>query len=157
MSRYRRLFRILFLLLFAFGANSFLLIYRHPLLLAAALPAVETQAREVPGSVRELLHEFLKNNLQNNIGLGDIADLLALSPARASDRILREFGQRFCALLRTYRLNAACRLLEKSGFSVEDIATRVGFRSGGYFHRVFRREFLLTPQEYRQKNRKNEV
>lgn len=40
MSRYRRLFRILFLLLFAFGANSFLLIYRHPLLLAAALPAM---------------------------------------------------------------------------------------------------------------------
>lgn len=126
-------------------------------LLAASLPAVDARSRELPGSVRELIHEFLKNNYQNNIGLGDIADLLTLSPARASDRILREFGQRFCVLLRTYRLKAACRLLVNSGFSVEDIAIRAGFRSGGYFHRVFHRELHLTPQEYRQKNRKNEV
>ena len=126
-------------------------------LLAASLPTVDARIGELPGSVRELIHEFLKNNYQNNIGLGDIADLLTLSPARASDRILREFGQRFCVLLRTYRLKAACRLLENSGFSVEDIAIRAGFRSGGYFHRVFHRELHLTPQEYRQKNRKNEV
>lgn len=40
MSRFRRLFRILFLLLFVFGANAFLLIHREPLLLTIALPAL---------------------------------------------------------------------------------------------------------------------
>ena len=126
-------------------------------LLAASLLVVDSRRRDLPGSVKELIHEFLKNNYQKNIGLNDIAELLSLTSARASDRIQREFGQRFCVLLKKYRLEAACKLLENSGFSVEDIARRSGFKSGAYFHRVFHREFNITPQEYRQKNRKNDV
>lgn len=40
MSRFRRFFRILFILLFAFGANTFLLIRENPLLLLLILPAL---------------------------------------------------------------------------------------------------------------------
>lgn len=39
MSRFRRVFRIVFLLMFVFGANAFLPVYRQPLLLICVLPA----------------------------------------------------------------------------------------------------------------------
>ncbi|MEQ8233664.1 MAG: helix-turn-helix domain-containing protein [Gammaproteobacteria bacterium] len=48
------------------------------------------------------------------------------------------------------RLKLAKELLEQTNLGVGDIAWRVGYADAGYFTRLFRREMLLTPSEYRQ-------
>ncbi|MEQ8659744.1 MAG: helix-turn-helix domain-containing protein [Gammaproteobacteria bacterium] len=48
------------------------------------------------------------------------------------------------------RLRLAKELLEQTNLSVGDIAWRVGYADAGYFTRLFRREMLLTPSDYRQ-------
>ena len=47
------------------------------------------------------------------------------------------------------RLRLAKELLEQTNLSVSDIAWRVGYADAGYFTRLFQREMLLTPTEYR--------
>ncbi|MBO4490866.1 MAG: helix-turn-helix domain-containing protein [Lentisphaeria bacterium] len=105
-----------------------------------------------PRSDRERILQFLEQHYERSIGLDDAAELLDLSPSRASDRVRRLFGKGFCALLRECRIDAARRLLAQSGFSAEDIARRCGFRDGAYFHRVFRHETGISPMEYRRRH-----
>ena len=119
-------------------------------LLAAFLPLLAKEQKSVlPLGEREQIERFLEQNFHRNIGLSDAAELLSLSPSRASDRIRRIFGMGFCLLLREYRLNAAKKLLARSCFPVEKIAARCGFKDGAYFHRIFHRETGLTPGMYR--------
>ena len=105
-----------------------------------------------PRGDRERILQFLEQHYERSIGLDDAAELLDLSPARASDRVRRLFGKGFCALLRECRIDAARQLLAQSGFSAEDIARRCGFRDGAYFHRVFRHETGISPMEYRRRH-----
>ena len=127
-------------------------------LLAAFLPLLAQEQRSVlPLGEREQIERFLEQHFHRNVGLSDAAELLSLSPARASDRIRRLFGKGFCQLLREYRLNSARKLLARSCFPVEMIAVRCGFRDGAYFHRVFRRETGLTPVMYRNRHQAGRV
>lgn len=118
------------------------------------LMAMEKQS-SLPLGEKEQIERMIEQNYDRNIGLADAAELLSLSPARASDRIRRIFGKGFCTLLQEQRLSAARKLLERSCFPVESIARRCGFRDGAYFHRVFRRETSMTPIEYRALHQAN--
>ena len=127
-------------------------------LLAAFLSLLAREQRSVlPLGEREQIERFLEQNFHCNIGLSETAELLSLSPARASERIRKIFGRGFCRLLREYRLNAARKLLARSCFPVEMIAARCGFRDGAYFHRVFHRETGSTPVQYREQHRAGRV
>ncbi len=127
-------------------------------LLAGFLPLLaEEQQSVLPLGEREQIERFLEQNFHRNIGLSDIAELLSLSPSRASDRIRKIFGRGFCLLLREYRLNAARKLLARSCFPVEMIAARCGFTDGAYFHRIFHRETGMTPVTYRAQHKAGRV
>lgn len=50
------------------------------------------------------------------------------------------------------RMQEVCRLLKESDLSVSDIAEMTGFTSSSYLHRMFKRNFSITPMEYRRSN-----
>lgn len=111
----------------------------------------------LPSTEKETVQAFLDTDFSRNKGLDDIAAILSLSPARASERIHKLFGKGFTALLRERRLEAAKQLLRYSCFTIETVALRCGFRSGEYFHRVFHRECGMSPKEYRTAHAPPEV
>ncbi len=53
--------------------------------------------------------------------------------------------------LRSYRLQAACRMLAKSRESITDIGHACGLGSSSYFGKIFREYAGCSPSEYRQK------
>lgn len=72
------------------------------------------------------------------------------------------FAARFAALVRQspmsyvkhWRLQLAARLLEDQNLSLVTIAEQVGYESAAAFSRVFKREFRVSPGQYRSKTRK---
>lgn len=123
--------------------------YAYGELIAMEIAHCITQNRAVPSTEKEMIQAFLEGNFSLNKGLDDVAAVLSLSTARASERIKKLFGKGFTALLRERRLEAAKQLLQHSCFTIETVALRCGFRSGAYFHRVFHAECGMSPLEYR--------
>ena len=105
-----------------------------------------------PGTAREIVTEFFRTRHRQNVGLVEVAELLGLTSARASEKIKREFGENFSVLLTEYRLKSACKMLENSMFSMEQIAQMSGFSCGSYFFRVFKKKLGITPQQWRRQH-----
>lgn len=79
--------------------------------------------------------------------------------ARRHGMSRRSFERRFKAAtgdtpliyLQRVRVEAAKRLLESPGLSVEQISYQVGYEDSGFFRRLFQQHTGIAPREYRQK------
>jgi transcriptional regulator GlxA family with amidase domain len=71
---------------------------------------------------------------------------------------IRTFNRRFklatgltpMDYLQQRRLQAAASLLRDSNLTVAEIGQQVGYGDASYFTKVFRRQFSMTPQKYRE-------
>ncbi|MDO4268595.1 MAG: AraC family transcriptional regulator [Eubacteriales bacterium] len=66
-----------------------------------------------------------------------------------SRTILRLSGHTYTELVQKKRLEQACFLLRSTTLSVTDISLAVGYDNFSYFHRIFRKEYGVTPRGYR--------
>jgi transcriptional regulator GlxA family with amidase domain len=66
----------------------------------------------------------------------------------------REMGLTPSQYLLRARLNLSCELLAKSDLPIDKIARRTGLTNGERFSKVFRKQFSMSPTEYRYR-RKN--
>jgi len=93
---------------------------------------------------------FLQSNYQNSI------DMTAL--AQQHGFAIRTFNRRFklatglspVDYLQQRRLQAAASLLRDSNLTVAEIGQQVGYGDASYFAKLFRRQFSMTPQKYRE-------
>jgi AraC-like DNA-binding protein len=83
--------------------------------------------------------------------LADLAAAVNLAPSRLQhlfkDAVAMSIGQH----LRNRRLREAARLLASTHERISEIAYYVGFRDASNFNHAFRREFGVSPREYRRK------
>ena len=63
-------------------------------------------------------------------------------------------AEEFSALLRKYRLDKASEMLRETTKKVEDIGKAVGFGESAQFIRAFKKEYQLTPAQYRNEMKK---
>ena len=99
--------------------------------------------------------EIIKTKFGNaDFTLGSVAETLCISTAHMS-RIFQELtGERFTEYLRSVRMEYACKLLRESELTVEDIVVRCGLRDLPSFYKNFNSYIGMTPNEYRQANKK---
>ncbi len=96
---------------------------------------------------------YVESHYQRDLSLQEAAQHVRLSPAYFSALFKRERGMGFKRYLRQVRLTHACRLLEDTDKSIEEIASAVGFEDPHYFSRVFSQSQGLPPGEYRRRAR----
>ena len=77
---------------------------------------------------------------------------LALSPSQVHRKLLALTGLTTINFIRYVRLAKAKELLLNSGYSINAIAYDSGFNDPAYFIRVFKQEFGVTPQVWREQN-----
>jgi transcriptional regulator GlxA family with amidase domain len=63
-------------------------------------------------------------------------------------KLLALTGKSPIEFIRTIRLQRAAQLLEKSQFTVSEVAFQVGFNNPKYFARYFKEQYQMLPSVY---------
>ncbi len=82
--------------------------------------------------------------------LSELAGNLHHSQSNMSKLIYKATGKTFKELLKEKRLDIAEGLLLKSNVSVTDIISAAGYDNTGYFYRIFKERFGVSPKDYRK-------
>ena len=99
--------------------------------------------------VRDLL-PWLRDHLDEDLSVPALARRANLSERHFSRVFKAELGVTAAEHVETVRLESACRLLETTGRSIEQIARTCGFGTPETMNRTFRRRLNTTPGEHRE-------
>ncbi len=101
------------------------------------------------------IKEYLDANYAKRITLDTLTDLTHMNKYYISHSFAKCTGLSPIQYLNELRLEAACRLLQKTDFSIADIASATGFSSQSYFTQAFHKKHGMTPIKYRQESEKS--
>jgi AraC family transcriptional regulator len=93
--------------------------------------------------------EFMHDNFDRDIPLGEIAAAAFLSEYHFSRLFKRITGQTPHAYLASLRIEKAKVLLAEADLSIAEVGLRVGYQSASHFGKVFRQTTGITPSAFR--------
>ncbi|MBO9683339.1 MAG: response regulator, partial [Flavisolibacter sp.] len=100
---------------------------------------------------------YLEENLTNpELSVEELSKHVGMSRSSLYNKILDITGQTPVEFIRSYKLDKAAVLLEKSDMNIAQIAYSVGFSTPNYFAKSFKVKFNMLPSEYVNKMRKGE-
>jgi transcriptional regulator GlxA family with amidase domain len=118
-------------------------------------PLLETQA--AADSQIQPVQQYLLDNLHLPHTMASLAQRLNMSERNLSRVFSKECGVSLMAFLNDARIDAARRYLESTDHAVSTIARRCGFESADTLRRTFSRRLHISPMEYRQRFRSNDM
>lgn len=93
---------------------------------------------------------YIQSNHNRDLSLDETAGAVGLQPSYLSAMFKKETGTTFLQYLHEERMKHACRLLsENPGLSIEQVARQAGYNTATYFHKVFRSQFGMSPNQWR--------
>lgn len=93
---------------------------------------------------------YIQSNHNRDLSLDETAGAVGLQPSYLSSMFKKETGTTFLQYLHEERMKHACRLLsENPGLSIEQVARQSGYNTATYFHKVFRSQFGMSPNQWR--------
>ncbi len=95
---------------------------------------------------------FMRENLENPIGVAEVSQAVALTPAYFSMLFSEQVGCSPCDYLIELRLERAKQYLTYTHMSVKEVGRMLGY-SRSYFSRLFKHQIGCTPREYAQRTR----
>jgi len=107
--------------------------------------ALEAEEPELPDRVMS----YIERNYRNALSLNDVAKAFFVSSSTVSHLFKQRIGVSFYRYVTQRRLIAGKSLIEK-GVPMEAVAAQVGFPAYSGFYRVFKREFGISPRQYRE-------
>lgn len=98
------------------------------------------------------IQEYVSANLHRNITLDDIAEVVCMSPSSLYKKMKEYSGLSPMEYVMKVRLHRAVELLKDDSVSVQEVASAVGFNTHSFFSECFKREFGMTPRQWRLRN-----
>lgn len=87
-----------------------------------------------------------------NLSLNDIGDQVNMSAAYLGRLLKQHIGISFNDYLNKYRLTKACEELRNTSKTINEISESSGFANTSYFYIVFKKNYHITPTQYRDNN-----
>ncbi|WP_201007865.1 response regulator transcription factor [Paenibacillus glycanilyticus] len=109
----------------------------------AAFTALESN------SVVQKSVQYMKENVEEDISREDVAAHVGLNPAYLSRLFKKETGQNLIDYLIETKMARARQLLDTTGMTVSAIAQQVGYSNFSHFTKMFKKQYGVNPQEYR--------
>ena len=98
-----------------------------------------------------VVEDALQAHFAESIGLEDVAAIAGVHPVYLARVFRREHGCSVGEYVRRFRIEAACRELERGTTSIARIALQTGFADQSHFHRTFKRATGMTPSQFRER------
>lgn len=98
---------------------------------------------------------YILNNPESDLKQKTIAEELYINSSYLSTVFVAQTELRFVDYLTTVKLTRAGWLLQNTTLKIVEIATRLDYKDIGYFSRVFKKQYGMTPSEYRIPNSYN--
>ena len=108
-------------------------------------------ARSLRAEKPELLDRlitYVERNYTTSIMIGDLAKTFYVSSSTISHTFKQKLGVSFYRYVTQRRLIGAKTLIEK-GLPLEQVAAQTGFADYSGFYRAFRKEYGISPRQYR--------
>ena len=134
-------------------ARELVLFLRRPAGQAQLSVSLAAQANEMK-SIQEL-QVWITENLHKELSLQLLADRVAMSVRNFERVFAREVGMSPARYVRQVRVEAAQRMVERSGKGLEQIALACGFSSADLMRRAFLRTLGTTPRARRRRSSVN--
>ena len=115
----------------------------------ASVPPPAPEASAERADIRRLI-TYIHQHYNDDISLGDLADLAGMNPAYLSNLFKETVGMSYVKYLTGVRLEQAKGFLAR-GERTAAVARTVGYQDDKYFRQVFKKNEGITPSEYRQK------
>lgn len=95
--------------------------------------------------------EMIQKRYMENIGVSDMAEYIGVSINKIASMFKKSYGITPSRFLVNTRLNFAEMFLRNMEYkTIKQISEMVGFSNSGYFIRVFKSKFGVTPEVYRE-------
>jgi signal transduction histidine kinase/ligand-binding sensor domain-containing protein/DNA-binding response OmpR family regulator len=122
----------------------------------AAPAALEIESAD-EAFIKAVLEQIEKNMENPDFSVGELSTQFHTSRSTFYKRLLLLTGKTPIEFIRHIRLQRAAELLEKSQFTVAEIAYTVGFNNPKTFSQYFKEEFNRIPSAYRSEKRDSHV
>ena len=99
--------------------------------------------------------QMMRENLERPMSIGELARSVGMSETSLKRTFRAMYGDSIFSSFQRHRMGEARKLLEESGYSVAEVAYRVGYESPGHFSRAFSRFYGCSPSVCRREGRKN--
>jgi len=112
------------------------------------LPGGKSAATSTPDFI-ERVTTYTMNHLHEPLGVEDLANIAQFSRFHFSRIFKKSYGTTPSKFIHNMRIKRAIRLLQTERISIKEIADRCGFSDTSYFCKVFRKEFNISPERFR--------
>ncbi|HVU94293.1 MAG TPA: two-component regulator propeller domain-containing protein [Puia sp.] len=126
-------------------------IYTRQIKLVQPEPGVQTEDERLLQSVAHCLEE---NIFSTQLSVEFLSRQVGMSRSSLYRKILEITGETPVEYIRSFKLEKAAILLEKSDLTVAEVAYQTGFTTPNYFARAFKAKFNILPSEYSAQKRK---
>ncbi|MCR1838199.1 XylR family transcriptional regulator [Pasteurella caecimuris] len=126
----------------------------HPIL----IPPISVHARNSTDYrslsdplVMQAMH-YIRHRACQGIKVEQVLDHLATSRSNLEQRFKNEMNKTIHQVIHEEKISRAKNLLQQTDISIQEIAEICGYPSIQYFYSVFKKEFGMTPKEFRKNN-----
>ncbi|BCS85308.1 hybrid sensor histidine kinase/response regulator [Prevotella herbatica] len=96
------------------------------------------------------LYQIMENELSNpELDVGHLTDMLHISRTKLYYKMKGLTGTNPSVFFKTYKLNRAAELIREGCYTMSEIADRTGFNTPSHFSTSFKKQFGVSPSEYK--------
>jgi len=95
------------------------------------------------------IQSYIRDHLESDVSLQTIADHVHFHPVYLSKLYKQETGETLSDYINRVRMEKAVYLLKETGHKIYEISRQVGYENT-YFVKLFKKQFGMTPQEFRE-------
>lgn len=109
----------------------------------------QAEQRSSKDKLTQKIRDYIDRNL-STASLQTIADAVYLHPVYLSRLYKAETGEGISEYIHKQRMLKAAEMLKDDTLKIYEISEQLGFKNAAYFSKVFREEFGMTPNDFRE-------